>query len=228
MYSGRRSAPLSAAGFPIRTSPGQRSVGISPEHFAATHVLHRLLAPRHPPHALSSLQTSIFSELETIDRGPGPCSSQQTRFESHKSSRFISVKPLRTLNKIEFYPSYALVKERAGSPPNESGAGATRPQPHHSTRRPRRRRESVFFCRRPSPGHRASCAGSGKILSAPRRQCDGLIASTTIAKKYFPSYVYAIRAVPFIRAGRRRWMSPFVTPSGGLFRLAARGRRRSQ
>src|SRR5437763_16529144 len=79
MYSGGHTASLNAVGFPIRTSPGQRSVGISPEHFAATHVLHRLLAPRHPPHALSSLQTSIFSELETIDRGPGPCSSQQTR-----------------------------------------------------------------------------------------------------------------------------------------------------
>src|SRR6185436_11361416 len=79
MYSGGHTAPLSTVGFPIRTSPGQRSVGISPEHFAATHVLHRLLAPRHPPHALSSLLTSIFSELETIDRGPGPCSSQQTR-----------------------------------------------------------------------------------------------------------------------------------------------------
>ena len=46
-------------GFPIRTSPDQRSVGNSPELFAATHVLHRLLAPRHPPHALSSLLTSI-------------------------------------------------------------------------------------------------------------------------------------------------------------------------
>ena len=27
----------------------------SPKHFVACHVLHRLLAPRHPPHALSSL-----------------------------------------------------------------------------------------------------------------------------------------------------------------------------
>ena len=79
MYSGRHTAPLSTVGFPIRTSPGQRSVGISPEHFAATHVLLRLLAPRHPPHALSSLLTSIFSLSEAIDRGPGPCSSQQTR-----------------------------------------------------------------------------------------------------------------------------------------------------
>lgn len=50
---------LRLLGFPIRTSPDHCSVGNSPELFAATHVLHRLSAPRHPPHALSSLLTSI-------------------------------------------------------------------------------------------------------------------------------------------------------------------------
>ena len=50
---------FAAVGFPIRKSPDQRLVGNSPKLFAATHVLHRLSAPRHPPHALSSLLTSI-------------------------------------------------------------------------------------------------------------------------------------------------------------------------
>ena len=59
MYSGRGNAAFTTLGFPIRTSPAQRSVGNSPELFAATHVLHRLLAPRHPPHALSSLLALI-------------------------------------------------------------------------------------------------------------------------------------------------------------------------
>ena len=59
MYSGRGNAAFTALGFPIRTSPAQRSVGNSPELFAATHVLLRLLAPRHPPHALSSLLALI-------------------------------------------------------------------------------------------------------------------------------------------------------------------------
>ena len=72
MYSGCHTASLNAVGFPIRTSPGQRSVGISPEHFAATHVLHRLLAPRHPPYALSSLQTSISLTRNCVDRGLRP------------------------------------------------------------------------------------------------------------------------------------------------------------
>ena len=43
-------------GFPIRTSSDQRSVDSSPRHIAASHVLHRLPVPRHPPCALKHLQ----------------------------------------------------------------------------------------------------------------------------------------------------------------------------
>ena len=43
-------------GFPIRTSTDQSLVGSSPWLFAATRVLLRLQAPRHPPLALCSLE----------------------------------------------------------------------------------------------------------------------------------------------------------------------------
>ena len=39
-------------GYPIRTSSDPRSVDSSPRHIAASHVLHRLSMPRHPPCAL--------------------------------------------------------------------------------------------------------------------------------------------------------------------------------
>ncbi len=57
MDSPQDAAVLPAAGFPIRTSTDQSLVSGSPWLFAATHVLRRLLEPRHPPHALSSLVT---------------------------------------------------------------------------------------------------------------------------------------------------------------------------
>ena len=41
-------------GFPIRTSSDQRFVDNSPRHNAASHVLHRLSMPRHPPYALNN------------------------------------------------------------------------------------------------------------------------------------------------------------------------------
>jgi hypothetical protein len=46
---------LPRSGFPIRRSPDQSLLSGSPGLFAASHVLRRLLAPRHPPCALSSL-----------------------------------------------------------------------------------------------------------------------------------------------------------------------------
>jgi hypothetical protein len=42
-------------GFPIRRSPDQSLFSDSPELIAASHVLYRLPAPRHPPYALSNL-----------------------------------------------------------------------------------------------------------------------------------------------------------------------------
>ena len=55
MYSGASTTALPVVGFPIRKSRDQRSVSTSPGLIAAAHVLHRLLAPRHPPCALSLL-----------------------------------------------------------------------------------------------------------------------------------------------------------------------------
>src|SRR2546421_8698187 len=55
MYSGRGTRALPRVGFPIRKSRDQGLVSTSPGLLAAAHVLHRLLAPRHPPCALHLL-----------------------------------------------------------------------------------------------------------------------------------------------------------------------------
>src|SRR5215210_2426373 len=52
MYSAGSTRALPRVGFPIRRSRDQRLVSTSPALIAAAHVLHRLLAPRHPPCAL--------------------------------------------------------------------------------------------------------------------------------------------------------------------------------
>jgi hypothetical protein len=57
MYSVVGDTTSLVPGFPIRTSSDQRSVDSSPRHNAASHVLHRLPVPRHPPCALKHLQT---------------------------------------------------------------------------------------------------------------------------------------------------------------------------
>src|SRR5436189_6464010 len=56
MCSDRSGTPQRVPGFPIRTSTDRSLVGSSPWLLAATHVLLRLQAPRHPPLALCSLE----------------------------------------------------------------------------------------------------------------------------------------------------------------------------
>ena len=52
-------------GFPIRTSSDQRFVGNSPRHNAASHVLHRLSMPRHPPYARNKTHGHTISAQNT-------------------------------------------------------------------------------------------------------------------------------------------------------------------
>ena len=50
-----------SAGFPHSDISGSMDICSSPKLFAAYHVFHRLLVPRHPPCALYSLTSSIFT-----------------------------------------------------------------------------------------------------------------------------------------------------------------------
>ena len=70
MCSGAGNWTLLQLGFPIRTSPDHSSVANSPGLIAGSYVLHRLLVPRHPPCALSSLSPQRCSRPL--------CSSQHT------------------------------------------------------------------------------------------------------------------------------------------------------
>ena len=75
MYSDRSTRALPRVSFLIRRSRDQRSVSTSPGLIAAAHVLHRLLAPRHPPCALVLLirkehvdVAMEFSRCARVDR----------------------------------------------------------------------------------------------------------------------------------------------------------------
>ena len=80
---------LPVTGFPIRKSPGQRSLSTSPKLIAASHVLHRLLAPRHPPCALNSLVTSSWVSYLFLMRAFARAS------EMHSPTRYVVVKDRR-------------------------------------------------------------------------------------------------------------------------------------
>ncbi len=59
-------ARVHPAGFLHSDIPGSKPACGSPRLFAACHVLHRLLAPRHPPYALSSLIIKLTHTVEVV------------------------------------------------------------------------------------------------------------------------------------------------------------------
>jgi hypothetical protein len=72
MYSAIDDSSLHEPGFPIQKSLDLSLFSDFPGLIAAYHVFHRLLVPRHPPYALSSLAINLIliscSALETILR----------------------------------------------------------------------------------------------------------------------------------------------------------------
>jgi hypothetical protein len=76
-------------GYPIRTSSDPRSVDSSPRHIAASHVLHRLLMPRHPPCALTHLHTKTLNKKHKAKfaRCSQPLSNTQTPHPTTKVRR---------------------------------------------------------------------------------------------------------------------------------------------
>ena len=77
---------------PCRVSPfghlRLRLLSTWPKLFAASHVLHRLLAPRHPPCALNSLVTSSW--VSYLAR----CALLRAHLEMHSPTRYAVVKDL--------------------------------------------------------------------------------------------------------------------------------------
>lgn len=127
MDSSRGPAPLRAGGFPIRTSSGHSLVGGSPKLFAASHVLHRLRLPRHPPCALRSLVTSSSLRPSGLER------------VKHKASslRYLPLSPLvKELRPARLQRSQIIASwwSRSGSnrrhPACKAGALPTELHPH--------------------------------------------------------------------------------------------------
>ena len=63
---GVRMKEVCSAGFPHSDISGSMDICSSPKLFAAYHVFHRLLVPRHPPCALTNFTTICFDILDIL------------------------------------------------------------------------------------------------------------------------------------------------------------------
>ena len=109
-------------GFPHSEIPGSKPVCGSPRLIAAYHVLHRLLLPRHPPCALSSLTIKFTQHTAASPRTFGLSASSSQR--NHSAPRKFNGPyfPLIARSRLRVtYPSgllQALIKFVSTSPCN--------------------------------------------------------------------------------------------------------------
>lgn len=83
----------------IQESRDHRLFVSFPRLFADFHALHRLLTPRHPPCALSSLATTIQnSRFKLSPQGPSPCSTHIARVTVRCQAKYHAA-PTRSLPK---------------------------------------------------------------------------------------------------------------------------------
>ena len=121
---------MTRRGFPHSDIPGSKLVCSSPRHIAAYRVLHRLLAPRHSPYALSSLtigfETDARRTAPTIARRTGANGTNLSSQPSLEHCMFLWIGKNYRLQNIQ------LSKSSRGTrvPPDPSLAYSRGPKPH--------------------------------------------------------------------------------------------------
>jgi hypothetical protein len=80
-------------GFPIRTPWDHSLVDSSPRPIAASHVLHRLLVPRHPPFALNNLTTKMLASTVQFSTNDQPTTPPHTPHPNHQQPVGMCTRP---------------------------------------------------------------------------------------------------------------------------------------
>jgi hypothetical protein len=94
--------------------PGSKLVCSSPRLFAAYCVLHRLLAPRHSPYALSSLTIGSTVDFRPeIDNGPRPSSTTRSQIRNVFPPSLETLRVFCGSEKLPF-AGYSVVKDHPG------------------------------------------------------------------------------------------------------------------
>ena len=129
-------------GSPIRTPWDHSSVDSSPRPIAASHVLHRLLVPRHPPSALDNLTTKMLASTVYFSTNNPPATT--TPHQQHH--------PTPTTRAQQQHPVY-------------EASHARQPPPHRTTRHRRahgpRNNQTVI----PSGPNRVSTTSTSRIIN---------------------------------------------------------------
>src|SRR5262249_49120450 len=110
-FSGGRLG-ITPAGFPHSGILGSKPACGSPRLITASHALHRFLAPRHPPFALSSLTTKVIACLRRTSLGYTRESTYSIVKERHGSRPHLSQSPSRLVEMTGVEPATPCLQSR--------------------------------------------------------------------------------------------------------------------
>jgi hypothetical protein len=116
----RRYSGISQSGFPHSEIPGSKPACGSPGLIAACHVLHRLLAPRHSPYALSSLTKFHLHTARVWSKNYRLRGIQLSKNSNYRISNYIKVGLPSVAHVAAFYgpPSLAAFRSSYGGHPS--------------------------------------------------------------------------------------------------------------
>ena len=189
-------------GFPHSDIPGSKPACGSPRLIAAGHVLLRLLAPRHPPYALSSLTTKLtqpLSDSRPRNRASLPLLSQRERRSG--ALNYLSRSRRAGWDRCEFAPCYvpvSVVKELCPLTlsPEASGPKSQRAcPPRAGNKKPGAKRRAVC---------RYSMRGTARCLE-PNSGC--------VRPRYRPNRLL-LQQPTYTTSALAPWQVLFCTPDG--------------
>ena len=150
-------------GYPIRTPWDHSLVDSSPRPIAASHVLHRLLVPRHPPFALDNLTTKMLAstvQFSTNDQPtthsptPNPTTAGGMRDQAMPGNHTPTPTPQQRRNRnhgTERQPT--VVPSGPNRVPTTTNQPHQQPFPHH----PPTREEQQYSDHQPLPAAAHQC-----------------------------------------------------------------------
>ena len=130
MHSSAGNTTQPVLGFPIRTSSDQRFVDNSPRLNAASHVLHRLSMPRHPPYALNNQKITQHDTTHTTHQ------KQQTmRADTQNTYKTVSqtTKTCKTQNQPTPHKPWSMERRKMLASTIQFSHNTPTPQQPHNT-----------------------------------------------------------------------------------------------
>jgi hypothetical protein len=154
-------------GFPHSDIRGSTIARISPRLFAACHVLHRLLAPRHPPNALITLSSRHHRPHAGPNRALRCQRSRNTKCSALTLHLTLTNQSIFTCQRTPARPPHPLAEASA----------RRRSWKCASTHRPGRTRPAAKPQGRPGPAGQAMCLYHPRTRSMPRPSPGGMEAT---------------------------------------------------